>query len=295
MMKLAYSLLVVLVALASCEIDAFAQGTNEDATSSEKFSFQKKDVEFFRDGKKIVGVLYLPESDKPVPAVIISHGFGGNYSGYEHGYCPAMAERGIAACAFDFCGGGRGSKSDGKTSEMSVLTEAADLSVVLDAIAKTPEIDAQNIFLLGESQGGFVSSYVAATRPDDVRGLIAVYPAYVIPDDARRRTPDLDKAPETMDVMGLTLGKIYNADALSIDIYEMLANYKRKVLILHGTEDTLVPISYSVHAVKTFPDATLVKFPGAGHGFWGPDGAKATGLAIDFVKKNVKTDDDGEK
>ena len=267
-----------------------AQDSPKNGENAALSQWSKKEVEFSCDGKKIAGVLYLPESETPVPAVILSHGFGGNYTGFEGGYCRAMADHGIAACAFDFCGGGRKSKSDGKTTEMSVLTEAADLDAVLDAVAKIPEIDAQNIFLLGESQGGFVSSYVAAKRPDDVRGLIAVYPAYVIQDDARKRAPDLDAAPETMEVMGMTLGKIYNVDALSFDIYELLPNFKRKVLILHGTADKLVPISYSERAVTTFPDASLVKFDGAGHGFWGPDLFRAITLALEFVKENAQTE-----
>lgn len=265
--------------------------TNHDG--SKPYPIQRKEVVFERDGLKIAGVLYLPMTDKPVPAIILSHGFGGNYAVYEWGYCPVMAQNGIAACAFDFCGGGRESKSDGKSTEMSVLTEAKDLSAVLDAIRKTPEIDPDNVFLLGESQGGFVSSYVAASRPDDVRGLVAVFPAYVIQDDAKKRAPNLDKAPDTMDVMGMKLGKIYNADAQSFDIYEMLPNFKRNVLIMHGTVDTLVPISYSERAVKAFPHAELVKFEGSGHGFFGDAGKRAIDLAIDFVKKNVKQPEEG--
>ena len=40
-------------------------------------------------------------------------------------------------------------------------------------------VDPDNVFLLGESQGGFVCSYFAATYPDEIRGLIPFYPAFI--------------------------------------------------------------------------------------------------------------------
>ena len=69
--------------------------------------------------------------------------------------------------------------------------------------------------------------------------------------------------------MGLTLGPVYHRDALSFDVYDLLPRYPGPVLLMHGTEDTLVPIRYSERAEKTFPNARLVRVEGAGHGFWG--------------------------
>lgn len=77
---------------------------------------------------------------------------------------------------------------------------------------------------------------------------------------------DPDNIPETMEIMGVTLGSIYNRDALSVDIYDQMKKYSKKVLIIHGTKDSLVPIVYSERAVETFPDAELVRFDGAEHG-----------------------------
>ena len=236
-----------------------------------------------RDGMQIYGELYLPEAEAPHPLVIMSHGFGGNHRSCEY-YADAFARNGIAAYVYDFIGGGRGSQSDGDMTEMSVLTEAADLGAVLDQLKAREDMDERRIYLFGESQGGFVSTYVAGTRPDDVAGLIALYPAYVLQDDARKRTPDVNNIPETMSVMGMTIGAIYNRDALSFDIYDIMAGYTGKTLIIHGTADSIVPISYSERAIETFPDAELIRIGGANHGFYGHDQESAAQAAVDFVK-----------
>lgn len=246
--------------------------------------FTVSDVTLERDGMKIYGEMYLPDgAEGPLPLVIMSHGFGGNHT-HMKPYAEAFARAGIAVYAFDFIGGGYGSKSDGTMKEMSVLTEAADLCAVLDDMKTRPEIDLARIFLLGASQGGFVSSYVAGIRPGDVAGLIALYPAYVLQDNAWKQTPDPDNIPETISLMGVKLGGIYNRDAQSFDIYDIIGNYPGKVLIIHGTVDSIAPISYSERAVEVFPDAELIRYEGANHGFTGKNATRSEEESIAFVR-----------
>ena len=76
-------------------------------------------------------------------------------------YVIELAKLGYAAYCFDFCGGSvMGSKSDGKTTDMSVLTEVADLEAVIAHIRSLPYTG--NKPLMGCSQGGFVSAITAA-------------------------------------------------------------------------------------------------------------------------------------
>ena len=219
-------LLILLLVLLLAVPAAYAE---KDAGA---YSVQELTLE--RDGMKIWGELYLPESEEPLPLVIMCHGFGGNHE-HMSAYAKAFAGNGFAVYSFDFIGGGYGSRSDGTMKEMSVLTEAADLSAVLDRMKEQPGIDPDSIFLMGGSQGGFVCSYVAGVRPDDVAGLVCLYPAYVLQDNAWKQTPDPDNIPETINLMGIALGGIYNRDAMSFDIYDIIRNYPGKVLIIHGT------------------------------------------------------------
>ena len=248
--------------------------------------YKMQELGFIRDGKKIYGRIYLPEGDGPFPAAIMGHGFGANLSMME-GYAKSFAENGIAAYVFDFIGGGHDIKSDGKMTEMSVLTEAADMNTVLDGILALDIIDKNNIFAMGGSQGGFVATYIAGTRPEDIKGLIALYPAYVLQDDARKRTGNGTEFFDTFSVMGNTISRLYDEDALSFDIYDIMKNFKGNALLIHGTADQIVPYSYSERAVDTLPSARLITIEGAGHGFGGKDDEYATRCAIDFVKEEA--------
>ena len=268
-------LIAMLLTAVSC---GFAESGKTETT------YTVSELTLERDGLKIWGKLWLPDTDGPLPLVICAHGFGGNYE-HVKAYAEDFARNGIAAFAFDFIGGGYGSRSDGTMREMSVLTEAADLNAVLDRMKELPEINPDQIFLLGASQGGFVSSYVAGIRPDDVAGLIALYPAYVLQDNAWKQTPDPENIPETISLMGITLGGIYNRDAMSFDIYDVIRNYPGKVLIIHGTVDAVVPISYSERAVEVFPDAELIRYEGANHGFFGQDLVNSENESIAFVQE----------
>ncbi len=243
-------------------------------------------LNFERDGKNIYGELYLPAGEGPFPAVIMAHGFGGQCA-HNRPYAEVFAQNGIAAYIFDFIGGGNDIQSDGATTEMSVLTEAADMAVVLDGLAAMDKVDSENIFLAGQSQGGFVASYIAGTQPEKVRGLVAIFPAYVLQDDARKRMEGRE-LPETEEIMGLLLGRIYAEDAMSFDIYDVIPNYPGPALLIHGTADQLVPIEYSRRAVEVFPSAQLVEIEGAGHGFFGADEERAIHLALDFVKASMQ-------
>lgn len=234
------------------------------------------------DGRNhIFAKFYHPHGSAqlPFPTVILSHGFGSDSSYMEH-YAQSLSAHEYAALIFDFVGGGAGSRSGGSTAGMSVLTEARDLNAVMDAMRERDDVDNSRLYLMGASQGGFVSTYVAAHRPKDVRALVNFYPAYVLQDDACKRE---NSGQNVTSVMGVPIGAIYNRDALSFDIYREMPKYSGNVLIIHGTADTIVPISYSERAVRTFPHARLVTINGAGHGFGGKDDDRAIRDLLEFL------------
>jgi pimeloyl-ACP methyl ester carboxylesterase len=245
------------------------------------------ETDFTRDGKRIYGNLYVPNTGaEKVPTVVLSHGYEGSYSEMA-AYAEVFAQNGFAAYVFDFCGGSYSSKSDGATTEMSVLTEKADLTAVLDGLSFLNVIDTDRLFLMGESQGGMVSALTAADNQARVRALVLLYPALVIPDNARALYSSADQVPDTMDLMGMKVGKIYYTDVLQMDVYQEIKSYTGDVLILHGNQDTLVPISYSERAAKEYPSASLTVIKGGGHGFYGTQLTEAANDAVDFLKSQL--------
>ena len=257
--------------LTGCSSGPSASSSNPSAApSAEPTEPPRNEEMWFQNGeKKIYAKMYLPAEEKDkYPAVVISHGFAGS-SEDNVSRAELFASNGYVAVVFDFCGGGRASKSDGEMTEMSVLTEAEDLNAVIDGMLALDYVDASNFFLLGSSQGGFVSSYVAAHRPDDIKALALLFPAYSLQDDCWERHGSIENIPETESLMNNTLGAIYSQDAMSFDIYDVIGGYKGDVLICHGDKDDLVDLSYSERAVEVYEHAELKVIKGAGHGFQG--------------------------
>ena len=257
-------------------------------------------------GDPISHALYLPaEGQPPFPTVILSHGFGGCYDPITAPYARYLSQQGFAALAFNF-------RVDGKQDmlDTSVLTEAATLHAVIEQVKALPEADPSRLYLMGESQGGFVSAHVASERTD-VQGLVLLYPAFVLQYDAWHRHPevggaafdpvwfdpgslDLSKITAPRDVieaLGIEVSTICSVDALRFNIYREMRSFPRPVLIVHGTADPVVPLSYSERAVdpKTgFPHAQLITIPGAGHGFQGAAWDMAARESAAFLRELIE-------
>ena len=241
-----------------------------------------------REGFQISGELYLPDDSKGrYPIVIMAHGFGGDREGTRP-YAEILVKEGIGCYIFDFCGGGLSSKSDGKMTDMSVITESEDIEAVVESIRKEPFADRKNIFLMGVSQGGVASTIAAGDAPDEIKGMVLLYPAYVLFDDARRKYPSDDLIEDSSTVFGLPVGRRYYEDAFSLNIYDYMVRYTGNVLILHGNIDEVVPLSYSIEARKKFPAAKIVQITDAGHGFYGKEVVKAGKEMVSFIEENMQ-------
>ncbi|MBQ9032358.1 MAG: alpha/beta fold hydrolase [Parasporobacterium sp.] len=238
----------------------------------------------------VYGVLYLPmEVQETYPTVIISHGFGStaDVTGPVAKY---LAEHGFAAYAFDFIGGSAASRSgaaDGDMSHMSVLTESAQLSEVIDQIAGQEWAEPENLFLVGQSQGGYVSAYTAAQRPEDIKAMVLEFPAFALQDDCWERHGSIENVPETERFMGQELGAVYSLDAMSMDIYDVIGAYTGEVLLLHGDNDRLVDISYSEKALEVYENAELLVYEGANHGFAGDYADQANADILAFLEERI--------
>ncbi len=252
----------------------------KQTVKKEKFSCQ-------RESMTIRGHVFgNPETAKT--AVILSHGFLANEKMCED-YAVLMAEQGALAVTFDYCGGGLRCSSDGKTEDMTVMTETADLLAVIYSVKK--KYRNKKIILLGCSQGGFVSGLTAKMLGKEIiAGLILLYPAVCIPDDARRGKMmfysfDPDNIPDVLGRIPMKLGGEYARCVIHMDPYEEMAGYEGPVLLMHGTEDDIVDISYARKLKEIYPSCAYLELPGAGHGFKGRDDLKACHAICGFLQR----------
>lgn len=238
-----------------------------------------------RNGMDIRGTEYRPEGDN-LPVAIVCHGFMA-WQDTVRQYTKELARMGYCAYCFDFCGGSvmKKGKSDGGTTDMSVLTEVQDLEAVIEYVQSLP-YNSKELLLMGCSQGGFVSALVAAKHPELVNKLVLFYPALCIPDDARSGKMmfakfDPQNIPERINCGPMKLGRCYVADVIGMDPYEEIKSFRGPVLIVHGTKDSIVKLDYSRQAQRAYPNAKLHIIEGGTHGF----GKKHDAIAIAHLKR----------
>lgn len=260
------------------------------AAGRSEYEYETQEMYARRGENQIYGVLYIPQNaGETMPAIIYSHGFGGSHrSGTQ--YAEAMAAKGYVVYCFDFCGGSPGSQSDGSTLEMSLFTKQADLEAVIEMIQGLDYVDSSNLFLMGTSQGGAVSAITAAKHVDEILGLVLLYPAFVLADNANERYQSPEEIPDTQFFMWMDVGRAYFEPLLGYDIYADIEAYDKDVLILHGDEDSIVPLSYSERAAEVYPSAQLEVLQGAGHGFSGENAQTAINLMTEYFQSHVSYD-----
>lgn len=217
--------------------------------------------------RNIYGIISKPkQTGKKQPLAIISHGFNGTHH-YGRTYFDTLNSLGYQVYAFDFPCGSVNSRSDNNTMNMSVIDEKKDLQAIISYFKQQKDVDVDNIVLIGESQGGFVSALTSAAIPNDIKATILVFPALCIPDNWNERYPKIEDIPDTTKMWNVPLGRRYFLDVRNINIFKTIKKYKRPVLIVQGDKDPVVSMDDSRKAVKTYKDARLHVIPGAGHGF----------------------------
>ncbi|MBM7642677.1 alpha/beta hydrolase [Streptococcus loxodontisalivarius] len=246
---------------------AISTSSTSSSQAKGNYTVTEQELTFESNGNRIYGRALLPDTDEAVPTVILSHGFGGNHE-QEETLQEDLAASGIAVYSFDFSGGTgyEPGQSEGDMTDMSVLTEEQNLKDALSMIQTQDFADKNQIYLMGASQGGVVTTLVAEEEQDQIAGVFLLYPAFSLFDDARDRFASESDIPDTYNLMGLTVGSRYFTDIYNMDIYDHMT-YSGPVHIFHGDADNLVNISYSERAAQTFPNATLTTVSGGTHGF----------------------------
>lgn len=205
----------------------------------------EKLIDFDVMGKRLYGMLHLPEGSVPAPGVVFCHGFTGNRIEAHRLFVKAarwLARRGIAAMRFDFRGSG---ESEGDFEEMTVSGEIEDALSAISFMRSLPEVDGRRIGMIGLSLGGCVTA-CAASRDGNITS-IALWSAVSRPWELFR-TAWGDSIPQMeekgwVDIGGLKLGKDFIEDLKRIDPLSEIEGYKGSVLIIHGSEDLAVPLA----------------------------------------------------
>lgn len=266
---------------AAITVSSGGKSADIQITVQEKYTVQTAEHIVTDGGDTIYGMMYRPAQEGKWPAVILSHGYNNNYTGFEVD-CRLFAENGYIAYAYDFCGGSVTSRSSGKTTDMTIFTQKKNLLSVFEDIRKLDIVDSERIFLLGGSMGGLVTALAAEELSTQTAGMVLYFPALCVPDDWRKTYPTLEEIPETTEFWGMPLGKNFFTSIHEFDPYTVIGNYPNNILIIWGDRDPIVPRAYMDRAKEIYsPRAELIVVPGTEHN---SSGAIFRESALSFMK-----------
>lgn len=252
-------------------------------------SAQSRNISIDGDHGKLAAVLQTPDGLSRYPLVIICHGFT---SKKEHPLLKYLADdlekAGIASIRFDFNGHG---ESEGRFQDMTVLNEIEDAKHVYEYARDLRGVT--SISIAGHSQGGVVTSMVAGELgSENVKSIALMAAAAVLRDDAIRGNlfgttfNSYDNVPEYVEIMdGKRVGRNYIQTSRNLPIYETAANYQGPVFIIHGTNDVIVPYTYSLRYQEIFPGSQIEFLEGFNHSFTQDEKLTADKVAKFFISQ----------
>ena len=195
--------------------------------------------------------------------VVIGHGVTGNK---DRPALVALAEGlaavGISALRFSFSGNG---ESEGAFTDAIITKEVSDLGSVIDALKE------YNVCYVGHSMGGAVGVLRTIT---DKRIQVLVSLAGMVHTKAFAEREFGDVTPDAgfmWDEPDCPLSQAYMDDMATIDsVAEQASKFDVPWLVVHGTEDDIVPIGDSHDILQHANERTdLLELPGVDHVFSG--------------------------
>ena len=213
----------------------------------------QSELRFESGGKSVRLDAYLPDNaSTPLPAVIALYGAGGNVSGMER-YAGVLAAQGFAVYLLHYF-----DRTGTEFADKQIIFRNFPLwmKTLWDAISfveKQPQVDAQRIALLGFSLGAYLS---LATSAIDPRVKIVVEFFGGMPKE-----------------MKLFMRRLC------------------PVLILHGEDDTTVPVEEAYNLQKLLEKKNILYeikiYPKVGHGFEAETWKDAGQRSLQFLQKHL--------
>ncbi len=132
-------------------------------------TLNRQDVTFDSLGQKVAAMLFLPDGDRPAPALIVCHG-AGEYKENYYEMCEQLCRKGVAALAVDMHGHG---KSGGERYYVDMREWVADVIAAVDFLSRDSRIEAGRIGAFGLSSGGTAILEAALVEPR-LKALVAL-------------------------------------------------------------------------------------------------------------------------
>lgn len=212
--------------------------------------------------------------------VVIGHGVTGNKDRpFVVALAEALAAAGITTLRLSFSGNGG---SEGRFQDSTISKEVADLGCVLDAVGSRP------VCFIGHSMGGAVG-VLRACSDTRIHWLVSL--AGMVHTQAFAEREFGTEIPDEgcmWEEESCPLSSTYMKDMATIDsVVAQGAAVSVPWLLVHGTEDDVVPLQDSRDIVKRAPDASLHEVPGANHVFSDDGTAPMIDVVVPWVRARM--------
>ena len=213
-------------------------------------------------GQKLSGIV---EGEGAASGVICCHGMLSVKDGPKHTQIVSgVAGKGMMGLRFDFAGRG---ESEGDIYDLSYSNQIQDLEA---AIAWMRAQGVERIGIFGSSMGGAVA---LLTAPQDERiQAVATVAAVAYPKLLARRYPEdvADwKERGFIEIEGVKIGAQFIEDARRHDVIGAVVQAKVPLLVIHGLEDRVVPVSDADDIAAAAESVSMCLVEGADHRFSG--------------------------
>lgn len=214
----------------------------------------REDIDFYSDGTRCSGWLYLPATRYPAPVIVMAHGLGALRDMRLDVYAQRFAQAGLACFLFDYRNFGT---SEGQKRQLiNVQHQLVDWRHAIEWVKKESRVDTTRLFLFGTSFSGGHVIQLAAER-QDITATIA-------------QCPYTDTWATTRAVPLFSLLKMM--PYLVADIISMIRGYRPVMLKLAGNkaevalmtvadyDDSASRMIGEAHFINQVPARTLLEF-----------------------------------
>ena len=254
---------------------------------SKKVNFTNK------NGYRLSAKLDMPLDQHPVAYALFAHVFTGNKNLIASKHISrALTLNGIAVLRFDFTGLG---DSEGEFADTNFSSNVDDLIAACEFLTEhyeSPEI------IVGHSLGGAASIF-AASQIESVKAVATIG----TPAEPEHVTHLLENSLEEIERTGMakvniggrhfTIKRHFLEDLRNKDMYGIISNLKKALLVLHSPQDEIVEIENAAkiyHAA--FHPKSFITLDGANHMLTNKNDAYYTGNVISsWVKRYIDVEE----
>lgn len=223
-------------------------------------------------GYKVKAQIMLPKYEKNTDKIVIAcHGFGSNKeSSTITALTNKLREHNIAVLSFDFTGHG---ESDVSTEQINITNCIEDVRAVVNYVRENYKNSKIGIF--ASSFGAAVALSYLFTANEKVDALVLRCPTiemgYVFKDVlVKEEIEDIKARGYTYLGFDAAMKIPYSfyEDVVRYNLYKLFRNNPVKMLIIHGSDDDVVPLEHVKRFANIHPELTKLEiFEGTDHRF----------------------------